>query len=199
MRCSRAGRSPEPSHDQPRNAISIGVRASDARGNHGHPYGNHHGQARPAVGKAPREPEPDLLHDHTRSGAEAYVEDYLERLNDAWTLPKATLLDNRATTACTTCTNFRDAAAQLAREGRRHEAPMLTITDVDLLLWRPGVRVNADLREPRHDIVDRKGKRVQAVKGGRAFLYVELTYRGRWWITGIGIDPVNDDGTHRDP
>jgi hypothetical protein len=28
--------------------------------------------------------------------------------------------------------------------------------------------------------------------------YVEFVYRGRWWITSIGIDPVNDDGTYRE-
>ncbi|GAA1980123.1 hypothetical protein GCM10009817_21000 [Terrabacter lapilli] len=151
-----------------------------------------------AVARLSREPGPDLWHDHSPAGAEAYVEDYLTRLNAAWTTPKASLLDNRATNACGTCTNFRDAAAHLARVGQRHEDPMLTVSDVSLVVWRSGVRVTADTRQTDHDIVDRSGHTVRKVEGGRAFLYVELTYRGRWWITGVGIDPVNDDGTHRE-
>ena len=146
-----------------------------------------------------REPGTDLLHDHTFAGAEAYVEDYLLRLNDAWTRPQPSLLDNRASKACGTCANFRGAAADLARKGQRHEGPMLVVSSVSVVIWRHTVHVTADLRQPRHDIVDERGRSVESIKGGRAFLYVQLSFRGRWWIEKVGIDPVNDDGTHREP
>lgn len=152
----------------------------------------------PTIAKLRREPGPDLLHDHTQSGAEAYVKDYLSRLNDSWTRPQASLLDNRASKDCGTCTNFRDAAANLAREGRRHEGPILVVSNVSVVIWSPDVRVVADVRQPKHDLVDRKGRKVRSVQGGRVFLYVELSYSGRWWIKSVGIDPVNDDGTHRE-
>lgn len=143
-----------------------------------------------------REPGPDLLHDHTWAGAEAYVEDYLVRLNDAWTKPQPSLLDNRASKACGTCANFREAAAYLARKGQRHEAPMLVISDVSVTIWRPTVHIAADLRQPRHHIVDKRGRKVQRIEHARAYFYVELSYRGRWWIEKVGIEAVNDDGTY---
>lgn len=145
-----------------------------------------------------REPGPDLLHDHSPAGAENYVEDYLNRLDAAWTKPQPSLLDNRAAKACGTCTNFRNAAAELSREGRRHAHPMLVVSDVSLVVWQHGVRVTADARQTDHKILDKNGNKVRDVKGSRVFLYVDLSYRGRWWIESIGIDPVNDDGTHRD-
>ena len=145
-----------------------------------------------------REPGPDLLHDPSPAGAEAFVQDYLHRLDRAWTTPQSSLLDNRASKACGTCTNFRDAAPHLARKGQRHAAPVLATSTVSLVIWRPDVRVVADLRQSDHDIIDEAGRRVERVTGGRAFVYVQLTYRGRWWINEVGIDPVTDDGTHRD-
>ncbi|WP_185747255.1 hypothetical protein [Humibacillus xanthopallidus] len=154
------------------------------------------GRAASTVAWRSREPGPDLLHDHTWAGAEAYVEDYLVRLNDAWTTPQPSLLDNRASKSCGTCANFREAAAYLARKGQRHEAPMLVISDVSVTIWRPTVRITADLRQPRHHIVDKRGRKVQRIEHARAYFYVELAYRGRWWIEKVGIEAVNDDGTY---
>ncbi|GAA5018014.1 hypothetical protein GCM10023258_04560 [Terrabacter aeriphilus] len=152
----------------------------------------------PVVAWRPRVPGPDLLHDHSWGGAEAYVEDYLERLDDAWTVPRPSLLDNRASKECGTCANFREGAAYLFRKGQRHEAPMLTVSDVSVVIWKGGVRVVADVRQTDHRIVTRTGRTIRRIDGERAYLYVLLSYRGRWWIDAIGIERVNDDGTYRD-
>lgn len=75
---------------------------------------------------------------------------------------------------------------------------MLTVNNVSMVVWRAGVRVTADTRQTDHHILDRSRHKVRKVEGSRVLLYVSLTYRGRWWITAVGVDPVNDDGTHRD-
>lgn len=154
------------------------------------------GAAAPTFARRSRQPGPDLLHDHTWGGAEAYVEDYLVRLDAAWTKPQPSLLDNRASKACGTCANFRDAAADLARKGQRHEAPMLVVSRASVTTWRPTVLVTADLRQPAHHIVDTRGREVQRIEHARAYFYVQLSYRGRWWIEEIGIEQVTDEGTY---
>ncbi|RKT79405.1 hypothetical protein DFJ68_2873 [Terracoccus luteus] len=40
---------------------------------------------------------------------------------------------------------------------------------------------------------------MRTIKGGRANVYVELAYRGRWWVEAIHIERVRDDGTYLGP
>ena len=75
---------------------------------------------------------------------------------------------------------------------------MVLVSDVSVTVWRPDVMVTADLRQAAHTLVDKDGRTIKRITSEHVYLYVRLSYRGRWWITSIGIDPVNDDGTHRD-
>ncbi len=148
-----------------------------------------------------REPGPDLLHDHTWRGAEAYVADYLDRLDRSWQRPDPRLLDNRALPSCGTCTNFRKAAAGLLAKGQRHEGHILRVDRVSVSLWGGGnqVYLAVDTWQLKHDMVDARGATVRTIKGGRANTYVELVYRGRWWVEEIHIVRVRDDGTYLGP
>lgn len=74
---------------------------------------------------------------------------------------------------------------------------MLTVYDVSVVSWKGGVRVVADIRQTSHRIVTRTGRAIRRVEGERGYLYVLLSYRGRWWIDAIGIERVNDDSTRR--
>jgi hypothetical protein len=129
------------------------------------------------------------------------VADYLDRLDRSWQRPDPQLLDNRALPSCGTCTNFRKAAAGLLAKGQRHEGNILRVDHVSVVIWGRGEEVNlaADTWQLEHDMVDARGATVRTIKGGRANVYVELAYRGRWWVEAIHIERVRDDGTYLGP
>ena len=70
---------------------------------------------------------------HTAAGAEAFVHYFLERLNVAWTTPRAGILSPLCQASSKACAGYEESAAELTKEGHRFDGNPVTVKSVRAL------------------------------------------------------------------
>jgi hypothetical protein len=127
---------------------------------------------------------------HTPAGAEAFVKYFFERLNVAWTAPRAGILSPLCQASAIACTAFEKTATRLTNAGHHYDGNPLTIGFIGPL----GVPSTEQLgvlaivvQEPRREI-DGAGKTFVTDKRKDLRFDFELLYIGQGWsVSSINL------------
>jgi len=127
---------------------------------------------------------------HTPAGAEAFVKYFFERLNVAWTAPRAGILSPLCQASAIACTAFEKTATRLTNAGHHYDGNPLTIGFIGPL----GVPSTEQLgvlaivvQEPRREI-DAAGKTFVTDKRKDLRFDFELLYIGQGWsVSSINL------------
>lgn len=96
---------------------------------------------------------------HTPAGAEAFVRYYFERLNVAWTAPRAGILSPLCQASSKACAAYEKTAARLVKEGHRYDGNPVTVKFIGVLdATNPGkFEVLANLLQEHRNEIDGAG------------------------------------------
>ncbi|WP_367652430.1 DUF6318 family protein [Intrasporangium sp.] len=146
--------------------------------------------ATPTSAKPTIEGLPEAAKARTRAGANEFVRYYFEKLNEAWSVPRTDVLPGFALVSCKTCANYQKTAVGLAAEGERYRGDMVVTTAIDGLGENgpgdPKYTVIAAFKQMPVERVDsNSGRVVSTVTAKEGAVFVYLTYRDRWLISGI--------------
>lgn len=125
---------------------------------------------------------------HTRAGAEAFIEYYIETVNLAWNTPDATLLRGLADTKCSFCKRLTATATELERSGERYAVSTAKGTNFGAISGDyPGEEVfSMSLREGEAQIVDSKGVVVRTMPASRNETVIGLDWTAEGWVLLFG-------------
>lgn len=120
---------------------------------------------------------------HTIAGAEAFVRYFFERLNIAWTRPRAGILSPLCQTTAIACTQFERDANRLAQERHHYNGNPVTITFIGVLDATDANKfeVLANVVQERRSEVDAAGKIYVTDKRKNLRFHLVLLYTGRNW------------------
>jgi len=120
---------------------------------------------------------------HTPAGAEAFVRYFFERLNVAWTVPRAGILSPLCQPSSKACAAYEKTATRLTKEGHRYDGNPVTIKFIGVLdATNPSkYDVLANVVQERRSEIDAAGKTIVTDKRKAYRVNVELTYTDHTW------------------
>jgi len=120
---------------------------------------------------------------HTPAGAEAFVKYFFERLNVAWTAPRAGILSPLCQASSKACTAYEKTAARLAGTGHRYDGNPLTVGFIGPLGSTSASHINilANVVQERRREVDAAGKTYVTDQRKDLRLDFELLHTGQAW------------------
>jgi len=120
---------------------------------------------------------------HTTAGAEAFVRYFFERLNVAWTAPRAGILSPLCQASSKSCAASEETAARLTKEAHRYDGNPVTVEFIGTLdATNPNrYEVLANLVQERRSEIDADGKTYVTDKRKNLRLDFELLYTGQAW------------------
>ena len=127
---------------------------------------------------------------HTPAGAEAFVRYFFERLDVAWTAPRAGILSPLCLPSAIACAAFEKTATRLADEGHRYDGNPVTITFIGALDSTTANKIDVlanVVQESRREI-DGAGKVLVTDKRKNLRFDFALSYSdGVWSISSINL------------
>jgi Family of unknown function (DUF6318) len=120
---------------------------------------------------------------HTPAGAEAFVRYFIERLNVAWTVPRAGILSPLCQASSKACAAFERDAARLTAEGHRYDGDPVTVEFIGALDY-PGpnkLDVLANVVQERRSEIDAAGRTYVTDKRKILRFNFELLYTAQTW------------------
>ena len=127
---------------------------------------------------------------HTPAGAEAFVRYFFERLNVAWTVPRAGILSPLCQPSSKACAAYEKTATRLTKEGHRYDGNPVNIKFIGVLdATNPSkYDILANVVQERRSEIDAAGKMIVTDKRKAYRVNVELTYTDHTWsIAAIQI------------
>lgn len=120
---------------------------------------------------------------HTVAGAEAFVRYYFERLNAAWTVPRAGILSPLCQSSSIACTAFEKTATRLTKEGHRYDGNPVSINFIGVLdATKPGkYDVLANVVQEKRSEIDASGNTVVTDKRKDLRFHFVLSYADQNW------------------
>lgn len=120
---------------------------------------------------------------HTPAGAEAFTRYFIERVNIAWTEPRAGSLLPLCQSSALACVAYERDATRLAKEGHRYDGNPVSITFIGVLDATNPNRfdVLANLVQERRSEIDSAGKIYVTDKRKKVRLNFELLYTDHAW------------------
>jgi hypothetical protein len=120
---------------------------------------------------------------HTPAGAEAFVKYFFQRMNVAWTSPKAGIVSPLCQTSSKACAAYEKTASRLIKEGHRYDGSPVTIKFIGVLdATNPDTYdVLVTLVQERRSEVDSDGRVIVTDKRKNFKASVELLYTGHAW------------------
>ncbi|NNM45391.1 hypothetical protein HJG52_05140 [Knoellia sp. DB2414S] len=120
---------------------------------------------------------------HTPEGAAAFVEYYMEQVNEAWTQPNSKLLPLLSDPECIACKNFNKTSAELERDGQKYDSNPVTVTRVTPLSQNAdGVQlVRLYMDQHKVNVVDKAGKVVLTDPAKKLARTVGVQWMGASW------------------
>jgi hypothetical protein len=120
---------------------------------------------------------------HTPAGAEAFVRYFIERLNIAWTAPRAGILSPLCQASSKACAAYEKTAARLTTQRHHYDGPPVTIGFVGALdsASLNHLDVVANVVQERRSEIDAAGKTYVTDKRQNLRLDYELLYTGQAW------------------
>jgi hypothetical protein len=127
---------------------------------------------------------------HTPAGAEAFVRYFIERLNVAWTVPRAGILSPLCQSSAIACTAFEKTATRLAGAGHHYDGNPLTIGFIGDLGGPAANKIDVlanVVQEPRRE-VDAAGKTYVTDTRKNLRFDFELLFTGQAWsVSSINL------------
>lgn len=119
----------------------------------------------------------------TPAGAEAFTKYFFERLNVAWTGPRAGILSPLCQASSKACAAYEKTAARLTKEGHRYDGNPLTMKFIGVLdATNPNkYDVLVNLVQERRREIDAAGKTIVTDKRKTFRVNVELAFTDRAW------------------
>ena len=127
---------------------------------------------------------------HSIAGAEAFVKYFFERLNVAWTVPRAGILSPLCQPSAIACTAFEKDATRLAKEGHRYDGNPVSIEFIGTLDATNANKydVLANVLQEHRSEIDAAGKTYITDKRKNLRFNFELLYSGHAWsIASINL------------
>ena len=120
---------------------------------------------------------------HTPAGAEAFVGYFFERLNLAWTAPRAGILSPLCQPSAIACAANEHTATRLAKEGHHYNGNPITVVFIGLLdsKGKNQLGILANVIQERRSEVDATGKTFVTDQRKNLHLHFELSYTGQAW------------------
>jgi len=127
---------------------------------------------------------------HTPAGAEAFVKYFFERLNVAWTVPRAGILSPLCQPSSKACAAYEKTAIRLVKQGHRYDGNPITISFIGVLgaTTPDKYDVLVNLIQERRSEVDAAGKTIITDKRKVFRVSANLVYtRHAWWVATVKI------------
>jgi hypothetical protein len=120
---------------------------------------------------------------HTPAGAEAFVRYYFERLNVAWTGPRAGILAPLCQASAIACAGFEKDATRLTKEGHRYDGNPVTIKYIGTTnaTNRSKYDVLANVIQEHRSEIDATGKAIVIDQRKDLRFHFVLLYVGQAW------------------
>jgi len=124
---------------------------------------------------------------HTKAGAEAFVRNYVQLINDSGIKPVSRPLRNLSLAPCKTCSNFDASFSTLNRQSHRLSGPVFTVLGTKTKFnsdKQPEVAVQ--LRQHAVSVLGEKGEVISFARGYKLAMEFDLQWsRDRWRVYKI--------------
>lgn len=125
---------------------------------------------------------PQAARAHTKAGAKAYLEYFIDQLNHAWTTPDAHALDGLCRSTSKACAAFRGTASDLVAKGQRYSKPPATIKEFGVTSESSATyRLVIMATQNRSPIVDSQGREVKVDPKQNVTFAAYLEWRTSGW------------------
>jgi Family of unknown function (DUF6318) len=120
---------------------------------------------------------------HTPAGAEAFVRYFFDRLNLAWTAPRAGILSPLCQQSAIACAQNEKTATQLTTQGHRYDGNPVTVQSIGTVDATKANKFDiiANVVQERRNEVDATGKTYVTDERKNLRLHFELLYTGQAW------------------
>ena len=120
---------------------------------------------------------------HTPAGAEAFVRYFIQRVNLAWTAPRAGILSPLCQASAIACSANEHTATRLTKEGHHYNGNPITVVFIGLLdsTGKNQLGIIANVIQERRSEVDAAGKIYVTDQHKNLRLHFELLYTGQAW------------------
>ena len=120
---------------------------------------------------------------HTSAGAEAFVRYFFERLNVAWTAPRAGILSPLCQASSKSCAAIEETATRLTKEGHRYDGYPVSIEFIGTLdATRPNrYDVLANVVQEHRSEIDGAGNTYVTDKRRKLRFNFDLLYTKQDW------------------
>lgn len=121
-----------------------------------------------ARGEDPGVPElPAEAMEDTETGAEAFVQYYIDLLNYVAMFPRVGLLEQYGSSDCGTCSTFEKNVEEQVQEETFHDGPSSVVEELDALPSGNGYRVFVTAEAPAFQRIDKFGQTVEKIGKGK--------------------------------
>jgi len=131
---------------------------------------------------------------HTKTGAEAFVRTYLERINEVGQQPVAGRISALGTAGCKSCDNYEQAILKMLRAKQHYSGPIFKILRLESSTreQRPDATIDADVAQLPIKVFAADGSVARRVARASASLKFNLVWHSnRWFVERTYFTALN--------
>lgn len=131
---------------------------------------------------------------HTKAGAEAFVRNYIDRINEVGQRPVAGEISRLGTSECVSCMNYEQTMVKMTRLTQHYSGPIFTVLRIESVRreHRSDATVDVDVMQLPIRVLAQDGSSVRKVTRATASLRFDLSWEhDRWLIAKTYFTAVN--------